>query len=151
PSDGECASAQGAVAFNCLKSKCGAGRVVAAVRRHQRTDEVLITPDQEQKESAHRHWTSDFARCSSAWRSRRDQSLSNTANSCLFSLVPASFRTNTTISREGNVPKRCRKDSRISRLMRLRSTALRMFFLATTKPTRAASRSLRIASNRKQG
>src|SRR5690606_39246721 len=108
PSDGERASAQGAVAFNCLKSKCGAGRVVAAVRRHQGADEILITPDQEQNESAHRHWTSDFARCSSAWRSRRDQSLSNTANSCLFSPVPASFRTNTTISREGNVPKRCR-------------------------------------------
>lgn len=108
---------------NCFDGVLGTARMKPAIPPHQWADCQLISAHKQYKQSIH-------------WARRANNSSISPRKACRSS----SFRraeTRTTMSRCGSAARDKRKDSRTMRRIRLRFTAERTNFFATTTPIRA--------------
>jgi hypothetical protein len=91
----------------------------------------------------------ELGRVLAVWRTTFCHCCSNIEDSSALSNRPSPRLANSTTSRYGSLPGKWRKNSRVTRLIRLRWTADRTFFLAMTKPSRCLGLSLIFANTSK--
>lgn len=128
----EPAAAQRAVTVHRLERVLRARWMKTAVRAEPGANNDLVAADQEVGKLAHTLMS-------------LGQSFCRLSRNCALVAVRTAARVPTTISNDGNDCCARRKDSRISRRTRLRSTALPATRAATARPRRAPSDSLRRA------
>ena len=123
-----------AISGNRFFCVTGAAGIKAAVIPKPGAQAKPIQLNQGDKNATHhcsrRSW------CVLAFRNIFCHCCCNIEDSSLFSKRPISRRANITTSRKGASWSSCRKNSLVTRFMRLRSTASFTFFFAITRPRR---------------